>query len=139
LPLFVPIAVIVMLLVSIFFVSGADAASVVMGTLSQRGTVGPHRRVVMFWGVVMGAVAAVMLLVGGDDALNGLQNLTILVAVPFVLVMIALCVSLYRDLRRDPLVISEDEVMRSLRKLHEERKAERAKDRRQRRRRNKTH
>ncbi|EHK88979.1 choline/carnitine/betaine transport [Saccharomonospora azurea SZMC 14600] len=130
LPWFLPIAIIVMLLVSIFFVSGADAASVVMGTLSQRGTVGPHRRVVTFWGVLMGAVAAVMLLVGGDDALAGLQNLTILVAVPFVLVMIALCVSLYRDLRHDPLVVSEDEVMRSLRKLHDERKAERARERR---------
>ncbi|WP_443051843.1 hypothetical protein, partial [Streptomyces sp. GSL17-113] len=68
-------------------------------------------------------------LVGGDDALAGLQNLTILVAVPFVLVMIALCVSLYRDLRQDPLVVSEDEVMRSLRKLHDERKAERARER----------
>lgn len=78
----------------------------------------------------MGAVAAVMLLVGGDDALNGLQNLTILVSVPFVFVMIALCVSLYRDLRRDPLVVSEDEVMRSLRKLHAERKAERKAERR---------
>ncbi|TLW93959.1 BCCT family transporter [Saccharomonospora piscinae] len=126
LPWFVPLAVLVMLLVSIFFVSGADAASVVMGTLSQRGSVGPHRRIVIFWGVVMGAVAAVMLLVGGDDALTGLQNLTILVAVPFVLVMIALCVSLYRDLRRDPLVTSEDEIMRSLRRQHHDREAGRA-------------
>ncbi|WP_298181343.1 BCCT family transporter [Saccharomonospora sp.] len=129
LPLFLPIAIIVMILVSIFFVSGADAASVVMGTLSQRGSAGPRRKIVIFWGAVMGAVAAVMLLVGGDDALNGLQNLTILVSVPFVLVMIALCVSLYRDLRHDPLVVSEDEVMQSLRKLHAERKAERKAER----------
>ncbi|PXY32738.1 choline transporter [Prauserella muralis] len=121
LPWFVPIAVIVMLLVSIFFVSGADAASVVMGTLSQRGSVEPRRNVVIFWGVVMGAVAAVMLMVGGDDALTGLQNLTILVAVPFVIVMVALCVSLWRDLRHDPLMIREDEMMRSLEQIHEER------------------
>ena len=50
-------------------------------------------------------------------------------SVPFVFVMIALC-PLYRDLRRDPLVVSEDEVMRSLRKLHAERKAERKAERR---------
>ncbi|ASR38829.1 choline transporter [Prauserella marina] len=121
LPWFVPIAVIVMILVSIFFVSGADAASVVMGTLSQRGSVEPKRNVVIFWGVVMGAIAAVMLLVGGDNALAGLQNLTILVAVPFVIVMIALCISVWRDLRRDPLVIREDEMMRSLQEIHAER------------------
>ncbi|NIJ14459.1 choline/carnitine/betaine transport [Saccharomonospora amisosensis] len=120
-PLFLPIAVIVMLLVSIFFVSGADAASVVMGTLSQRGSVEPGRGVVVFWGVLMGAVAAVMLLVGGGNALTGLQNLTILVAVPFVAVMIALCVSLWRDLRHDPLMIREDEMMRSLAEIHAER------------------
>ena len=39
--------VVVMLLVAIFFVSGADAASIVMGTLSQRGTLTPSR-----WNVV---------------------------------------------------------------------------------------
>ncbi|PRX50930.1 choline/carnitine/betaine transport [Prauserella shujinwangii] len=130
LPWFLPIAVIVMLLVSIFFVSGADAASVVMGTLSQRGSVHPHRRIVIFWGVLMGAVSAVMLLVGGDDALTGLQNLTILVAVPFLFVMVALCVSLYRDLRHDPLMIHEDAMMRSLEEIHEERTEERHRKRR---------
>ncbi len=55
--------VVVMVLVAIFFVSGADAASIVMGTLSQRGTMEPSRWNVVFWGVATGAVAAVMLLV----------------------------------------------------------------------------
>ena len=64
--------VLVMVLVGIFFVSGADAASIVMGTLSERGTIEPQRWIVVFWGVVMGAVAAVMLIVGGgSDALTG--------------------------------------------------------------------
>ncbi|NGO67997.1 BCCT family transporter [Streptomyces boncukensis] len=98
---------VVMILVAIFFVSGADAASIVMGTLSQRGTLEPTRFVVVVWGVLTGAVAAVMLLIGGggDAALEGLKNLTILVAVPFTLVMAGLCVALTRDLRRDPLIL----------------------------------
>ncbi|MEU3688404.1 BCCT family transporter [Streptomyces narbonensis] len=100
-------SLLVMILVGIFFVSGADAASLVMGTLSQRGAFEPTRPVVVFWGVLTGAVAAVMLLVGDGqgDALAGLQNLTILVAAPFVLVMIGMCVALMRDLRRDPLIV----------------------------------
>ncbi|MFP1628103.1 BCCT family transporter [Streptomyces sp. 5K101] len=100
-------SLIVMILVGIFFVSGADAASIVMGTLSQKGTFEPARLVVIFWGVVTGAVAAVMLLVGEGkgDALAGLQHLTILVAAPFVLVMIGMCVALMRDLRQDPLIV----------------------------------
>ncbi len=97
--------VLVMLLAAIFFVPGADAASIVMGSLSQRGTLSPSRGVVVFWGVVMGSVAAIMLLVGGDEALTGLQNLTIIAALPFALVMGALAVSLVKDLRHDPIVL----------------------------------
>jgi choline/carnitine/betaine transport len=98
-------SVVVMALVAIFFVSGADAASIVMGSLSQRGTLEPSRGTVVFWGVATGAVAAVMLLVGGSDALTGLQTITIIAALPFLLVMIALAVSLLKDLRRDPKVV----------------------------------
>ncbi|MEU3608597.1 BCCT family transporter [Streptomyces sp. NPDC035033] len=106
-PLTGVMSLLVMVLVGIFFVSGADAASIVMGTLSQRGAMEPTRPVVVFWGVVTGAVAAIMLLIGDGqgDALAGLQNLTILVAAPFVLVMIGMCVALMRDLREDPLIV----------------------------------
>ncbi|MFF8369484.1 BCCT family transporter [Streptomyces lydicus] len=106
-PLATVMSILVMILVGIFFVSGADAASIVMGTLSQKGTFEPSRLVVVFWGVVTGAVAAIMLLIGGGsgDALTGLQNLTILVAVPFMVVMIVMCWALMRDLRSDPLIV----------------------------------
>ncbi|MDH6196746.1 choline/carnitine/betaine transport [Mycobacterium frederiksbergense] len=98
-------SILVMLLVAIFFVSGADAASIVMGSLSERGTIKPTQPTVIFWGVATGAVAAVMLLVGGQDALDGLQTITIIAALPFVVVMVGLAVSLVRDLRHDPLVV----------------------------------
>jgi choline-glycine betaine transporter len=98
-------SILVMVLVAIFFVSGADAASIVMGSLSERGTIKPTRGVVIFWGVTTGAVAAVMLLVGGADALTGLQTITIIAALPFVLVMVGLAVALVKDLRNDPLVV----------------------------------
>jgi choline/carnitine/betaine transport len=100
-------SIVVMLLVAIFFVSGADAASIVMGTLSERGTQEPSRKTVIFWGVATGAVAAVMLLVGGSDALTGLQSVTIVAALPFVVVMIGLSVSLVKDLRGDPLMVRQ--------------------------------
>lgn len=104
-PLATVASILVMLLVAIFFVSGADAASIVMGSLSERGAIKPTRPTVIFWGVATGAVAAVMLLVGGADALNGLQTITIIAALPFVVVMIGLAVALVRDLRSDPLVV----------------------------------
>jgi choline/carnitine/betaine transport len=105
LPLSMVTGVLVMVLVAIFFVSGADAASIVMGTLSERGTLHPSKWTVIFWGVATGGVAAVMLLIGGDSALTGLQNITIVAALPFVLVMIGLCFALVKDLRADPLMV----------------------------------
>jgi choline/carnitine/betaine transport len=105
LPISTITSVLVMVLVGIFFVSGADAASIVMGSLSERGTLDPSRGTVIFWGVAMGGVAAVMLLAGDVDALQGLQNITIVAALPFALVMIGLAVALVKDLRRDPLIV----------------------------------
>ncbi|MFC9247866.1 BCCT family transporter [Streptomyces sp. NPDC057136] len=103
-------SILVMVLVGIFFVSGADAASIVMGTLSQKGILEPATWVVIFWGVVTGAVAAIMLLIGNGkgDALAGLQNLTILVAAPFTLVMVGMCVALMKDLRQDPMIVRQE-------------------------------
>jgi len=100
------LSIIAMILVAIFFVSGADAASIVMGTLSQKGTIEPQRWIVVFWGVVMGAIAAIMLIIGAGkgDALTGIQNITIIMAAPFALVMVALCIALAKDLYDDPLM-----------------------------------
>ena len=52
-----------------------------------------------------------MLLAGGSDpseALNGLKNITIVSALPFVIVMLLLCVALWKDLCQDPLVIQRE-------------------------------
>jgi choline/carnitine/betaine transport len=100
------VSILAMVLVAIFFVTGADAASIVMGSLSSNGAEEPRRGVVIFWGTLTGAVAAVMLLAGGDkpaEALSGLQRITIVSALPFVIVMFLMCFALTRDLRRDPL------------------------------------
>ncbi|QFG22398.1 BCCT family transporter [Actinomadura sp. WMMB 499] len=96
-------SVLVMILVAIFFVSGADVSSIVMGTLSQRGTTAPSRWIVIFWGGLTGAVAAIMLVIGGDTALQGIQNLTFIGSLPFTIVLIVLCVALAKDLRDDPM------------------------------------
>ena len=104
-------AVLVMILVGIFFVSGADAASIVMGTLSERGSIEPSKWILIFWGAATGAVAAIMLIIadpGDPTALTGLQDLTTVVALPFAIVMGAMCVSLYKDLRSDPMILRED-------------------------------
>ena len=100
--------VLAVVLVAIFFVTGADSASIVMGGLSENGATDPSRFTVVFWGVATGGVASAMLLAGGDDpreVLTGLRDITIVSALPFVFVMLLLCVSLYKDLNNDPMLL----------------------------------
>ena len=104
-PLATVMSILVMVLVAIFFVSGADAASIVMGTLSERGTEEPSRPTVIFWGIATSVVAILGLIAGGEDALSGLQNITIVAALPFTVIMVGLAVSLQRDLQNDPLIV----------------------------------
>ena len=90
---------IAMLLVMTYFVTSADSASLVMGSLTSRGALHPPTWLVVLWGVLMAAVAAGLLIAGG---LGSLQTATILVALPFVLVMLGLCWALLKELREDP-------------------------------------
>ena len=102
--------IVTVILIAIFFVTCADSASIVMGTLSANGVQEPGKGLVIFWGTATGAVAAVMLLAGGSDpaeALDGLKNITIVSALPFVIVMLLLCVAVWKDLSKDPLIIQE--------------------------------
>jgi glycine betaine transporter len=92
-------------LVAIFYVTGADSASIVMGMLSESGEESPRRPLIIFWGVATGAVAGILLWAGG---LSALQTLVIIAATPFLLILVAMCVSLMIALREEP-----DEVLMS--------------------------
>jgi glycine betaine transporter len=99
-PLAAVMSLLAVILVALFFISGADAASVVMGMLTSRGTLDPRGLIVIIWGVLTGAAAAICLLSGG---LEGLQTAAIISAAPFVLVMIGLCWSIFKELRSEAL------------------------------------
>jgi glycine betaine transporter len=99
----------VMLLISLFFISSADSASMVLGMLSQRGTLSPARWMVALWGISIASVAAALTLAGG---LQVMQSATILVATPFLLVLVAIGVNLVLELRREPYTSTLDPQVR---------------------------
>jgi glycine betaine transporter len=92
------LSILAIVLVWIFFVAGADAGTVVLGSMSG-GVLNPRVTVKLTWGVIMAALAAILLAVGGLDAL---QNGAILAATPFGVLMLAICWSLHRALAHDP-------------------------------------
>ena len=91
-------------LVAVFFVSGADAASIVMGMLTCRGILEPPRAIVAFWGTAMGGVAITLLVAGGlDDAATGGDRGWSAVRA----VMIGLVYSFFKALREEELPAAE--------------------------------
>src|SRR5690606_23818051 len=96
------------LLTAIFFITGADSSSLVMGTLSQQGRPEPARWVAATWGTLVGVIAAVLLVSGEEGSgLRSLQNVTIVAALPFAIIMAFMMVALMKDLQRDPLILRE--------------------------------
>jgi glycine betaine transporter len=105
LPISTVTSLLVVILVSLFFVSGADAASVVMGTMSSRGGLEPTRPVVVVWGGLTGLAAAVLLIAGG---LTALQQAAIIAAAPFVLIVLGMCVGLLKEMRAEaPVAVAQ--------------------------------
>jgi glycine betaine transporter len=86
------------LLIALFFISGADAAAIVMATMSARGSLEPPRFVVVVLGVLMGGIACAMLLVGG---LSALQQAAVLGSVPFAVVVAGVAWCWIKALRQE--------------------------------------
>ncbi len=102
-PLALLTSLVALFLVFIFFVAGADAGTIVLGSMSAGGVLNPNTRIKLTWGVIMAALAAALLLAGGGgaDALSGLTNGAILAATPFGILMVPMCYGLYKTLKTD--------------------------------------
>jgi glycine betaine transporter len=88
-------AIAAVILVSMFVVTSADSATFVLGMFTSKGVLNPTRFVRILWGVLQLLMACVLLLSGG---LIGLRTVSIVTAFPFMLLMLLMAYSLYRDL-----------------------------------------
>ncbi len=101
-------SIMLMVLIAIFFITGADSASLVMGTMSQQGRPEPSRWVTVTWGSLVGVIAAVLLVSQEEGkGLSALQNATIVAALPFAVIMLFMMIAFLKDLRRDPLILRD--------------------------------
>ncbi len=114
LPLSGIVSVFAMILLATFFITTADSASTVMGTMSQRGRVNPTPIVTGVWGLMTTLIAVAMLVSGGTDILSSLQTIIIVAGAPFLLVVLALLASFIKGVANDPSQLDEKEA----RKMH---------------------
>lgn len=86
------------LLIAVFFVTSSDSGSLVLSMLTSGGNESPKRWLRVFWATTTAVVAIALLLAGGLDAL---QTAAIITALPFSVVMIAMCVATVRAFRSE--------------------------------------
>src|SRR5690554_866546 len=85
-------------MVVVFFVTSADSGALVVDQLAAGGAVNAPVWQRIFWSVLMGAVAIVLLLA---DGLTALQTATIATALPFSLILLVAMWGLFQALRLD--------------------------------------
>jgi BCCT family betaine/carnitine transporter len=88
-------------LVLVFFVTSSDSGSLVIDSITAGGKLDAPVPQRIFWAVMEGVIAAVLLFAGGASALGALQAAAITVGLPFTLVLLAMCVTLYMGLSHE--------------------------------------
>ncbi|OOF57299.1 BCCT family transporter [Rodentibacter myodis] len=88
-----------LMVISLFFITSADSGIYVLNNIASRdkSLVSPRWQAIM-WGVLMSIVAIVLMQSGG---LANLQTMTLIVALPFALLMLVMCFSLWKGLNAD--------------------------------------
>ena len=87
-----------LVLIAIFFVTSADSGALVIDMITAGGKMDVPVQQRVFWCVLVGLVAIVLLLGGG---VASLQALAISVGLPFCIVLLLMCASIYKGLREE--------------------------------------
>jgi len=101
------ISALAILLIFSFLVTSADSATYILASMTTKGSLHPPLRVKMIWGVLMSAIAAVLLYSGG---LNALQSASLVSALPFTIILLMLVFSMFKLLKREPVTVKPSEV-----------------------------
>ena len=88
-------------LVLVFFITSSDSGSLVIDSITAGGKVDAPVPQRIFWATMEGIIAAALLFGGGADALGALQAAAITVGLPFTVVLLLMCVSLYMGLTHE--------------------------------------
>lgn len=89
------LSVLVIIMISVFFITSADSGALVVDILASRGEHDTPVWQRVYWAILIGVVAVVLLLAGG---LSALQTATIASAFPFAIILLAASFGLIKSL-----------------------------------------
>jgi len=86
-----------MILVTTFFVTSADSSTLAVSMMTTGGKARPSTINRIFWGVVLGMTAAILMILGGTGSANTLQQAAIITGTPFAFVCFLSMLALIKD------------------------------------------
>jgi choline/glycine/proline betaine transport protein len=86
--------------IALFFVTSSDSGSLIDGMVARGGDPNPPREQRVFWAVSEGAIALVLLWLGG---LSAIRNAAIGLGLPMSLLLLGAGIGLWRTLSADPM------------------------------------
>ena len=98
LPFGIMASVVAVIVISIFFVTSADSGIFVLNNIASQGEEKAPKWQSIFWGVLLAVLGLSLLYSGG---LGSLQTMTLIIALPFMAIMIVLCFGLWKGLMVD--------------------------------------
>ncbi|KGX93914.1 choline transporter [Pontibacillus halophilus JSM 076056 = DSM 19796] len=98
LPLSGLLSTIAVLLIATFFITSADSATFVLGMQTSNGSLNPPFFVKLSWGIIMTAIAAILMGTGGYE---GLQAATIISGLPLTVILLLMMVGLIKSFKAD--------------------------------------
>lgn len=110
-PISIVLNIIGVILIAGFFVTSSDSGSLVVDSLTSGGKIDAPVGQRVFWAVAEGSIAAVLLIGGG---LQALQTASIVTGLPFALILLIMCYSLYKGLQEDYKKLEERESQKEL-------------------------
>ncbi|WP_255360587.1 BCCT family transporter [Methanobrevibacter sp. A27] len=94
-PLAIILSILAIILIIIYFITSADSATVVLAILSENGNEETSKKIKVIWGIILSSTATILLINGG---LDGLQNILIITAFPFSIILMLIVVSVFKEL-----------------------------------------
>jgi len=101
LPFYAVTSVLAIVLIVVCFVGAANSATYVLAMLTSGGDMDPDKKLRAGWGIAQGLITIMLILVGGTSALKALQTASIVAAFPYMIIMLVMCVSIFKALKAD--------------------------------------
>ena len=96
-------------LIFTFLITSADSATYILASMTTGGSLLPPMIVKMTWGVLMSAIAAVLLYA---DGLKALQSASLVSALPFGVFIVIMLFAMVKMLKKEPITVRPRDVRR---------------------------